>query len=235
MYGYLEQAISKDASRRTAAETAFVKGFSDYVTRRRTFIAEQALAMYDAWKAAEPTLRATVAQSQLQTAFYYGTVPLDFESAAAAGFGLAAAGLGTAGAVAASAAHVGITLQLANVARASITAANNVENVAAAVSAATRSQALYSALANLANFRLLAVGSQIAMAAGPLAIAAVGSVLISIAIDQVIAIETAREKLNNAVEIAKQQADLKQLLGLADGRDQLALFLVTRNRRNIGF
>ena len=50
------------------------------------------------------------------------------------------------------------------------------------------------------------------MAAGPLAIAAAGSILISIAIDQVIEIATAREKLNAAVEIAKQQADLSQLI-----------------------
>jgi hypothetical protein len=88
MYGFLENAITKEASSRTPAEAAFVNGFSAYVTRRRTFIAEQALAMYDAWKAAEPQLRSTLAQSQLQTFFYYGTVPLDFESAAAAGFGL---------------------------------------------------------------------------------------------------------------------------------------------------
>lgn len=221
MYGYLEIALSTEFARRTPAQKAFIKGFSDYVTRRKTFIAEQALAMYDAWKEAEPRLRATVAQSQLQTLFYYGTVPLDFEAATAAGFGLASAGLGTAAAVAAYNAHWVATLQVANNARAAVQAGQNVNT---AVQSALRSQSLYSALSSLSNFRLLALGSQIATTAGPLAIAAAGSVLISIAIDQFVEIVTARQKLSAAVDVAKQQADLDVLIKQADGRDQLAYF-----------
>jgi len=222
MYGYLERAISTEASKRTPAQTAFLKGFSDYVTRRRTFIAEQALAMYDAWKAAEPQLRATVAQSQLQTLFYYGTVPLDFESATAAGLGLASAGLGTVAAVAAYNVHWATTLQVANAARTAAVEAGT--KVGIAVQSAVRSQTLYSAFASLSNFRLLALGSQIVTTAGPLAIAAAGSIILSIAIDQVVEIATARDRLLNGVEVAKQQADLEQLIKQADGRDQLAYF-----------
>lgn len=235
MYTYLELAIQKEPSSRTAAEKAFVNGFSEYVTRRRTFIAEQALAMYDAWKAAEPQLRATVAQSQLMTMLYYGTVPLDFQSAAAAGLGLTSAGLGTAGALAAELTHAAGTLRLANDARQAALAARQAAGAATdtakaataiqnAVSAAVRTQNVGSAMSSLSNFRLLAVGSQIGLVAGPLAISIAGSILMSIAIDQAIEIATARDKLTNAVEIAKQPADLKALLALADGRDQLGYF-----------
>jgi hypothetical protein len=91
-----------------------------------------------------------------------------------------------------------------------------------AVQTALRTQAVGRALTAVSNFRLLAVGSQIAVTAGPLAIAAAGSILMSIAIDQFMEIVMARDKLNSALEIAKQPADLKALLEAPDGHDQLA-------------
>jgi hypothetical protein len=51
-----------------------------------------------------------------------------------------------------------------------------------------------------------------------MAIAAAGSILISIAIDQFMEIQMARQKLNSVLELAKQPADLNALLAAPDGR-----------------
>ena len=237
MYGYLEEAIQTEAAQRTAAQAGLVQGFTNYVTARRTYIAQQALEMYDAWKAADQQNRQNVAQSSLQRMFYYGTVPLDFQMAASAGFALGASGVGTAAAVAGSVVHVRTTLQVANAARVAATAeragqlakggfdaARAAKNIEMAVQAALRAQNAARALSALSNFRLLALGSQIALTVGPLAIAMAGSVLLSIAIDQAIEIAMAREKLTAAVDIAKQPADLNALLTAGDGRDLLAYY-----------
>lgn len=50
VYKYLEAAAAKEPVARTAAEQRLVQGFEAYVQARRTFIAQQALAMYDDWK-----------------------------------------------------------------------------------------------------------------------------------------------------------------------------------------
>jgi hypothetical protein len=74
VYKYLEAAALKEPAARTAAEQRLVQAFAAYVQKRRTFIAEQALAMYDDWKAFIDS-GGDRRKTQLETAFDYGTDP----------------------------------------------------------------------------------------------------------------------------------------------------------------
>ena len=50
IFGFLENAAETDATARTPANKELVASMEEYVRLRGTFIAEQALAMYDAWE-----------------------------------------------------------------------------------------------------------------------------------------------------------------------------------------
>jgi len=63
-----------------AAHTKLVNSFQEYMRARQTYIAQEALDMYYAWKKNVGETRSKHAESELQTLFYYGTVPLDFSS-----------------------------------------------------------------------------------------------------------------------------------------------------------
>ena len=94
LFGFRRLPCENTSPSRTPAEKKLVAAVEEYVRLRRTFIAEQTLAMYDAWKTDDDKKKERRANSQLMVLFDYGTVPLDFHSAALAGFGLGAAGVG---------------------------------------------------------------------------------------------------------------------------------------------
>jgi hypothetical protein len=95
MFGFLQTAAETDLASRTLSQRKLVASMEEYVKQRRTYIAEQALAMYDSWKQFDDKTRTQRLQSRLEViGFDFGTVPLDFHSAALAGFGLGAAGAG---------------------------------------------------------------------------------------------------------------------------------------------
>ena len=54
----LKEALKKEATKRTPAEKKLIESFEIYIQQRRTYLAEQALAMYDAWKASDDQFRA---------------------------------------------------------------------------------------------------------------------------------------------------------------------------------
>ena len=51
MFALLKAALKKKAEERTAGEKKLIQSFAGYIQQRRTYLAEQALAMYDSWKA----------------------------------------------------------------------------------------------------------------------------------------------------------------------------------------
>jgi len=224
VYKYLEAAAVKEPAARTAAEQRLVQGFEAYIQARRTFIAQQALAMYDDWKKFIDS-GGDRRKSPAEALFDFGTVPLDFQSAAVSGLGLGALGLGVAGSAVGMQAYIIPTAKLAKEAITAGKAAGKTgEDLVNYVSAATRNQSLFSATSSLKGFKLLAAGSKFGLIAGPAVIQAAFSVVTSIAIDQFIEIQTARSKLEEAIAEAKEPVDLKALLAETNGRDHLAFF-----------
>ena len=51
MFALLKAALNKKAEERTDGEKKLIQSFAGYIQQRRTYLAEQALAMYDSWKA----------------------------------------------------------------------------------------------------------------------------------------------------------------------------------------
>ena len=65
MFALLKAALTKTAAERTAGEKKLIKSFATYIQQHRTYLAEQALAMYDSWKAADDLYRAQTGQNQI--------------------------------------------------------------------------------------------------------------------------------------------------------------------------
>ena len=89
-------------AQRTPAQTKLIKSFEEYIRLRRTYLAQTGLDMYDAWKAADDKAKQQASRSQLQVAFDYGTVPLDFHATLGAVTSLGATGAGIGGALVAA-------------------------------------------------------------------------------------------------------------------------------------
>jgi hypothetical protein len=236
VFGFVELAAATDPNSRTPAERALVATVEEYVKLRRTFIAEQALAMYDAWKADDDRTKNQRARSRLEViGFDYGTVPLDFQAAAMAGFGLGVAGIGviaganihavstakTARDAAANLKQLKVALDQARAVRDVIEAQTLQANITRALSTAARSQRI----ANLFTaFKALTIATRIAILGPAILIEIAGIILTSIAIDQFMQIIEARPKLEAAVERAKQPVDLQKLLAEPNGKEQLVYF-----------
>lgn len=84
-YMYASGVIGTGTTAEQAAQTKLVTSFQEYIRARRTYIAQEALDMYYAWKNNVGVERSLHAESELVTLFYYGTVPLDFQSIVAEG------------------------------------------------------------------------------------------------------------------------------------------------------
>lgn len=231
VFSFLENAAQKQPNARTPAEKKLVAAVEEYVGLRRTFIAEQALAMYDAWKAATDKNYERRAQSQTEVLFDYGTVPLDFHAAALAGFGMGAVGASTITALVVSNRYALTSAKL------SLDAYNKVRLVPATIQpeyiilaarrafiAAQYERTIGYGFSGLKVFRALALTAQLMMIGPAVIIEVAGGILVSIAIDQFIKIQEARPKLLSSVSTAKRPVDLRTLLATPDGKDQLAYF-----------
>ena len=228
-FAFLEIAVQTAPSARTPAQKKLVASMEEYIRLRRTFIAEQTLAMYDAWKADTDKKAERRAQSETEVLFDYGTVPLDFHSAALAGFGLSAAGISTAVGVVTGEKYASETASIATEAAKAVRASPKAGETAADLTKRAN-QAFFDASRvrtlrqSFAAFRTLATIDQIAIAGPAVLIEVAGLILQSIAIDQFIAIQEARPKLVDAVEEAKKPIDLKAFCAEPDGKDQLTYF-----------
>ncbi|NVJ93598.1 MAG: hypothetical protein HWE34_18175 [Methylocystaceae bacterium] len=79
-------AAIADPSKATDNEKALVEAFGRYIQDRRTFMAKEALAAYDAWKAADQEARNARNRNNMLGLIDYGTVPPDFTNVVAGTF-----------------------------------------------------------------------------------------------------------------------------------------------------
>lgn len=206
IFDLLKGALKKDRAIRTRGEQALIKTFALYIQQRRTYLAQQALAMYDAWKNNDDLYRAYTGQGmQLSSLFYYGTVPLDFQGTLSGLMGLSSVGGGTVGALVA-----------ANIWGKGAVLADTASDIGYA-----REIEAFEVLDDLSLLRTV---EGAALASGSSIVATAAAILGSIAIDQFMAIETARPKLQAALAQAQKNVDLDQLMALANGADQMYLF-----------
>jgi hypothetical protein len=172
--------------------------------------------MYDAWKAHDDATKQLYARSQLMVAFDYGTVPLDFHSTLGATMALGATGLGAIGAIAA-AERIAATAQWVRVWS---------QKAKAFVWVATKTTTLHGTLGTMRALEILKLVSVTANTAmiGAAVINIAGIILQSIAIDQFIAIVSARPRLEAALAQAQQPVTLNEILDQTNGRDQAVYF-----------
>jgi hypothetical protein len=216
IFALLKAALAKTKITRTAGEQMLIQSMEEYIVRRRSDIPAQALAMYDAWKKYSDTELAQRAQSQLETAFYYGTVPLDFNTLGST-LSLGGVASGVVGSM------VAAQVFSAKVAESPII----VEAIAAgvldgteAIAAADRAGSLYNVFSKPLNV-LLKAPSGVAAVAGASIIAVVGAIMSSVAIEQFVEIQTARTKLEASLALAKQPVSLDELYKGTNGEDLL--------------
>jgi hypothetical protein len=175
VYLYIRNAANKSPAQRSAAETKLLAAYGGYIRVHRTFLAQQALNMYDAWQSWSDLQHATVENNQLSNLFYYGTVPIDFQKTLA---GLAARGATGNVVVATTAGIVGWSQYVEGVYRSGLQGSE---------------LTMASTLKNLNLLKITIGGDTILTSATVINVAF--AVLSSIAIDQFIEIKTARPKL----------------------------------------
>jgi hypothetical protein len=203
----LKEALAKEATKRTATENRLIRSFATYIQQHRTYLAEQALGMYDAWKTSDDAFRASTGQSKSWSAlFYYGTVPLDFQGTLSGLMGLGASGGGVAGAlVAANQFFNGFEWK-------------DGTNGLKVVKFRTQMTGVLRSLQTLKSAQGLAAVS------GATVIQVAFAILSSIAIDQFIAIESARPELAAALSEAREPVNLDVLAASDNGEDMLYLY-----------
>ena len=198
----LKAALKKKVEERTAGEKRLIESFAIYIRERRTYLAEQALAMYDNWKAWDDAYRAETGQSrQLGGLFYYGTVPYDFHGTLTGLMGLGGAGVSTIS---------------------SLVAVNRwVASLETKIVDGTQVLRARSALHGIMNnpLRYLLMASGVRIVTGASLVSVAGLILSSVAIDQFVKIETARPKLQASLDLARQPVDLAAL-----GEDMLYVY-----------
>jgi hypothetical protein len=210
MLALLRAALDKKAEERTPGEKKLIGSFATYIQQRRTYLAEQALAMYDAWKASDDLYRQDTGQSrQLGSLFYYGTVPLDFHGTLSGLMTLGAAGGGVAGSM---------------VAMNKYWQAKDAALDAFAEGTTQARREPVGAWHTLKGLDILKSPEALAIVSGASVIQVAFAILQGIAIDQFVAIQTARPKLEASLMQAKQPVDLAQLATTASAEDTMFLY-----------
>jgi hypothetical protein len=227
VYFNLRLAAAVAPAARTPAQAALVKAFEDYINVRRVYLAQLGLAMYDGWKAYDDKAKASVKRSSLAMMFDYGTVPLDFHGTLGATMVLGTTGAGLGGAIAAA---NGIANQMKWVQNTinlpgGVTKTVWVEEAGSGLFGLFKSGQAVGVKDALQPLNLLK-GTAVANAAlaGATIIQAAFAIIQSIAMDQFIAIISARPKLEAALAQARQPLTLAQLLAQPNGSDQAVYF-----------
>jgi hypothetical protein len=203
MFARIKAAVAKNPFDRTPAELRLLQSYASYIQARRTYIAQQGLDMYKAWKTWDETYRAQTGQTKsLGQYFYYGTVPLDFQGTVGSLMGLTGAGAALAGSlVSANAFAEGVGVGLAE--------------------PGAREDSLFQLMNGL---KILKSAHGLSVVAGATIIEAAFAVLTSIAVDQFVAIESAQSRLESALAGAKQAVDLTTLAKSDNGEDLLYFY-----------
>jgi hypothetical protein len=203
VFARLKIAIKKSEVERTPGEEALTLSFANYVQSKRTYLAQQALAMYDTWKAYDDQYRQITGQTKSYSSlFYYGTVPLDFQGMLGSLMAMGGAGSGLLG-----------SLYAAN------QFAQGVEvTVSRGVATPTRETSLFGMSSGLNIFKSV---QGLTAVAGASVIDVAFAILGSVATEQLMAIETARPRLEASLADAQQPVDLAKLEAASNGEDML--------------
>lgn len=204
-------------------DKSFIRAFENYVRDRRTFMAQDVLNMYDAWKFAIDTKRDMgLTGTHLSQTMNYGTVPPDFKKVLEKALTeqgaspVAIAGMLAGGVVASVGPVVGTTIGTSKVlVKAKISKdlvvrmAGNGKDVVKAAKAASK-------MAKTAKTMLKVGKAFLRGGGGPLIVTSVASVMIEASINQFIKIETARPNLIKAVRKANQPVSIKRKIQTGD-------------------
>jgi hypothetical protein len=213
VFALLKTALRKNENEWTPGERKLVQSFASYVQKRRTYLAEQALAMYDAWKAWDDQHRQDTGQTRSYSQlFYYGTVPIDFHGTLGSLMGMSGFGGATIGAMFA-----------AHVFAAGVETTDIVSSTGKVIGvAATRETSLWGLLNGL---KLLTSGTHgLSILSGATLINVAFAIATSVASEQFEAIQTARPRLEASLEQAKGPVDLNTLAKSKNGEDMLYFF-----------
>ena len=224
-------AIGKSNDQRSPAEQRLIAALRDQAQARQVSVAQDALDMYRAWKVSVEQAR-TLRARNVSDFFYYGTVPPDFDVASQAGAALGTVGVGSlafAGSAAAFFANTAVVAGTAGrAAPATVQVLNSLSNSLAAVRAMIQAGEFTKDVAN--GVRTIVTGVEAAVlgvsmaAAAASIVAIVGTIFIDIAIDQVVAIATAEDKLKAKLEGAQTPIVLENVLQRSGGAPQVAYF-----------
>jgi hypothetical protein len=245
-------AAIADSARSSAIEKRLVESFRQHVIARRTYIAQDMLNAYNAWKESDDYWRGQYNLNRgLAGTMSYGTVPPSFEKLGmAATTGIGAAATATSMAIEASfealqfaraAQRLPILGDLLGIALSASTAgwtpATSGETIALFAARSAGEVALGQAIGQLLTYAAQipawtivssGVASSVPVAAlsttGPQIIVAGGLILASIAIDQVVQINEAEPKLRNAVLSAGTDPDLTRMSSTRGGLMQLQTY-----------
>lgn len=234
-------AAIAEPGKASAAEKKLVSSFSAYVTAKRTWIAQDALDAYDAWKAADTYQRNQRKNTNMMQLIDYGTVPPDFSTLATMNAMAVTAGSTTIGIAAGSLPLIGDVLGIALGAAAGgfadFTDIDTAGRFAARTAVETAvAKAIELALTNFAKTTATKVTSQlssyvgatlakqvaartlsVAGSAGPQIIIAASLMVGQMALEQVIDIQNARPKLLTALAGAKRAPELQRMAQTAEG------------------
>jgi hypothetical protein len=206
---YIRIAAAKAPEARTPAETKLLEAFEEYIRARRKFLAQQALSMYDAWKQWSDQNRQSRRRTLLEDGFYYGTVPLDFNKTLASLLALNSQALRLMGQIYFVHAY-----------------ASSIEWVKTVDEGVTiwkfRPEGQLYHLTRGFNILRGSAAANVTLG-GATIINAAFAILSSIAIDQFIAIKTARPKLEAALAAADRPVSLTEVLN-PNGEDIALLY-----------
>jgi len=223
--------IGKANDQRSPAEQRLLAALRDHAQARQVSVAQDALDMYRAWKVSVEQAR-TLRARNVSDFFYYGTVPPDFDVASQAGAALGTVGVGSlafAGSAAAFFANTSVVVGTATrSAPATVQVLNGISNSFTALRAMIRAGEFTKDVAN--GVRTIVTGVEAAVMGASLAAAAasivaiVGTIFVDIAIDQVVAIATAEDKLKANLQGAQTPLVLENVLQRNGGGAQIAYF-----------
>ena len=203
----IEAAAELDELPDNAPSKRLALAFAQYVRDRRTFVAQDALHMYDVWKAGIDYQRSQHPPN-VGDLFYIGTPPPDFLRHSQENWlrltAGATAGFGAIGAGAAAAAFSAAMPQ-------SIIAAATASNQVAGGLATVFTQAANAVTTGAAAAEGAIAAAGAAMA-GASIIAAVGAAIFAAALDIVIKSETARPTLVDNLDQAKEAVDITEFV-----------------------
>jgi hypothetical protein len=222
---YNRMVIVAQSGEGSDADKKLVAGFEAFIRDFRIFLAQDALAAYDAWKRADDHRKAK-APKNMMLLWDYGTPPPDFSAnaqAAIVGVSLAAPAAATIGMW--TTANIASTTAIA-AAKASETAVIAVKLLSHGTAAAQAMHSTAQALSGAAALKAAAASGTAAAVAsvGPTLVALPFAIMAGVSLNRFIAIVNARPALLEALKTAQKPVSLKEMLKTEDGKKEAASY-----------